>query len=144
MRRFIFLIRKTMRIWVWLFRKNRQFYIANSREYSDSKMLLVEPEQRFSVTQCLNHEFFRAVARRDSVKEEGEKFNPRKTFRLAIIMVRFLVRLQRLKATPEPLSLRTASSSPYSMRMFRKVIDGAAFRVYGHWVKRGEGQNMPK
>lgn len=22
-----------------------------------------------------------------------------------------------------------------------KVIDGCAFRVYGHWVKKGEGQN---
>ena len=55
--------------------------------------------------------------------------------------VQFVVRIRRLKATPEPLSLRTASVSPYKMRMFRKVIDGAAFRVYGHWVKRGEGQN---
>lgn len=22
-----------------------------------------------------------------------------------------------------------------------QVIDGCAFRVYGHWVKKGEGQN---
>lgn len=24
---------------------------------------------------------------------------------------------------------------------FHKVIDACAFRVYGHWVKKGEGQN---
>lgn len=23
----------------------------------------------------------------------------------------------------------------------QQVIDGCAFRVYGHWVKKGEGQN---
>jgi len=105
-----------------------------------AKMLVVEPASRLSVSQCLHHEFFRSASRKDSAPETA-KFDPRKTFRLTILRVRFLVRLRRLKATPEPLSLRTASSSPYSMRMFRKVIDGAAFRVYGHWVKRGEGQN---
>lgn len=25
--------------------------------------------------------------------------------------------------------------------IFLQVIDGCAFRVYGHWVKKGEGQN---
>lgn len=25
--------------------------------------------------------------------------------------------------------------------IFFQVIDGCAFRVYGHWVKKGEGQN---
>lgn len=24
---------------------------------------------------------------------------------------------------------------------YLQVIDGCAFRVYGHWVKKGEGQN---
>jgi len=108
-----------------------------------SKMLVVEPASRLSVSQCLQHDFFRSASRRSSLMEtqQEQKFDPRKTFRLTIIRVRFLVRLRRLKSTPELLSLATASSSPYSMRMFRKVIDGAAFRVYGHWVKRGEGQN---
>ena len=52
-----------------------------------------------------------------------------------------MVRLQKLKLTPQPLSLRVASQQPYAVKEMRKVIDAAAFRVYAHWVKRGEGQN---
>ena len=66
------------------------------------------------------------------------------------------MRLQRIKFTPEPLSLETARTDPYRIKLLRKVrlccclivanvafqvVDGCAFRVYGHWVKKGEGQN---
>ncbi len=81
--------------------------------------------------------------------------------RIGIAAVRFLVRFRRLRFTPEPLSLQRTRVNPYSMRMFRKVIDANAFQVatgakimgnvryhclfrfqiYSHWVKRGEGQN---
>jgi phosphorylase kinase gamma subunit len=49
--------------------------------------------------------------------------------------------LKRLKLTPQPLSLRTAGLDPYRIKTFRKVIDGAAFKIYGHWVKKNDGQN---
>lgn len=29
----------------------------------------------------------------------------------------------------------------YNEFSLMKVIDACAFRVYGHWVKKGEGQN---
>eukprot|EP00095_Tigriopus_kingsejongensis_P008751 snap_masked-scaffold92_size382268-processed-gene-1.10 protein:Tk08751 transcript:snap_masked-scaffold92_size382268-processed-gene-1.10-mRNA-1 annotation:"phosphorylase b kinase gamma catalytic skeletal muscle isoform" len=69
------------------------------------------------------------------------KFNPRHTFKIGILCVRFMVRFRRLKDTPEPLCVRQTRINPYSMRMFRKVIDNGAFGIYNHWVKRGEGQN---
>jgi len=121
-----------------------------------SRMLTVEPGDRLTIEQCLQHPFLHTASRRNSFAPrsisqtelltdarvpELPKFLARHTFKLAITAVRFLVRLRRLKLTPEPLSLCTAAEQPYSMRLFRKVIDGAAFRVYGHWVKRGEGQN---
>jgi len=131
--------------------------ITDSPKQLISKMLTIEPEERLTISQCLDHDFFRSRSRRgsyvsqssltpadvelDMVDSPVQRFDPRKTFRLAIIRVRFLVRVRRLKMTPEPVSLRQASQQPYGMKMFRKVIDGAAFRVYGHWVKRGEGQN---
>lgn len=31
--------------------------------------------------------------------------------------------------------------NPYAMKLFRKEIDKGAFRIYGHWVKKGENQN---
>jgi phosphorylase kinase gamma subunit len=69
------------------------------------------------------------------------------------------VRIRRLKFTPEPLSIAVARVDPYRIKSLRKVqflfsllepfnslqsfqvIDACAFRVYGHWVKKGEGQN---
>ena len=106
-----------------------------------SCILVVDPHLRLTVEQCLKHEFFRAVGRRDSETEAAEPFQSQRMFRKAVILVRFLIRLQRLKLTPQPLSLRTASVDPYRIKTFRKVIDGAAFKIYGHWVKKNDGQN---
>jgi len=130
-------------------------YSFDSAEWADisksakdliSLMLVVEPSERLSINQSLMHEFFHTTRRGSKASESlpslpVKTFNPRKMWRVVLKTIKFVVRISRLKATPEPLSLKTASVSPYKMRMFRKVIDGAAFRVYGHWVKRGEGQN---
>ena len=85
-------------------------------------------------------------------------------FRFGILCVRSMVRIRRLKFTPEPLSIYVARQGPYRMKAVRKVIeaccqilfklikffflinlmkviDACAFRVYAHWVKKGEGQN---
>jgi len=125
--------------------------ISKSAKDLISLMLVVEPNSRLNINQSLTHEFFNTNrSRRGSLAKRTsdatpitqiKTFNPRKVWRLVLTTVQFVVRISRLKETPEPLSLKTASVSPYKMRMFRKVIDGAAFRVYGHWVKRGEGQN---
>jgi len=73
--------------------------------------------------------------------EEVPRFNARRALRTGMLCVRFLVRFRRLRFTPEPLSLSASIINPYGMRAFRKVIDGNAFHLYSHWVKRGEGQN---
>ena len=93
-------------------------------------------------------------------------------FRFGILCVQSMVRIRRLKFTPEPLSILVARRDPYRMKAVRKVkinniliffilnnyfelcgirriiscllfqvIDACAFRVYAHWVKKGEGQN---
>lgn len=69
------------------------------------------------------------------------RFNARRALRIGMLCVQFLVRFRRLRFTPEPLSLSASRINPYGMRAFRKVIDGTAFHLYSHWVKRGEGQN---
>ena len=136
-------------------------YSFASAEWSDitqspkdliSKMLLVDHKQRLTVNLCLSHEFImpqsgvrkesRLCSRQDSIEAANvEKFDAKKAWRLATLSVQFLVRLKRLKSHPEPLCLSIAAVNPYKMRNFRKVLDGEAFKVYGHWVKRGEGQN---
>jgi phosphorylase kinase gamma subunit len=37
--------------------------------------------------------------------------------------------------------VETAGIEPYRIRALRRAVDGCAFRVYHHWVKRGELQN---
>jgi len=109
-----------------------------------SRILVVDYHSRLTIEQCLEHHFFRY--RRESLvettmEEVTVKFRPRFHFKRAILCVRFLVRLIRLRSTPQPISLRTAQLDPYRIKTVRKSIDGAAFRIYGHWVKKHDGQN---
>ena len=53
-----------------------------------------------------------------------------------------MVRIKRLRTTPEPLSVTVAQIDPYRIRSMRKAIDTCAFKVYSHWVQRGEGAEM--
>lgn len=101
-----------------------------------SKLLVVDPRERITAAQALEHCFFKAV-----VPVQKRAFNARKTFQFGILCVRALVRIRRLRYTPEPLSLNIARTNPYRIKTLRKVIDGCAFRVYCHWVKKGEMQN---
>ncbi|XP_018395900.1 PREDICTED: phosphorylase b kinase gamma catalytic chain, skeletal muscle/heart isoform isoform X2 [Cyphomyrmex costatus] len=99
------------------------------------KLLVVDPKRRISIKDALEHSFFHTV------ELKAKSFNARKRFQLAIICVRAVIRIKRLHITPEPLSTHVACIDPYRIKILRKVIDGCAFRVYGHWVKKGEGQN---
>ncbi|XP_011648390.1 phosphorylase b kinase gamma catalytic chain, skeletal muscle/heart isoform isoform X2 [Pogonomyrmex barbatus] len=99
------------------------------------KLLVVDPKRRISIKDALEHSFFHTV------ELKAKSFNARKRFQLAIICVRAVIRIKRLHITPEPLSTQVACTDPYRIKILRKVIDGCAFRVYGHWVKKGEGQN---
>ncbi|XP_053617156.1 phosphorylase b kinase gamma catalytic chain, skeletal muscle/heart isoform isoform X1 [Plodia interpunctella] len=128
------------------------------------RLLVVDPNERIGIQDALKHAFFNTVlwdqdmtplkkslssaSRRMSrieqltmaIKSGG--FNARAKLRLGLVTVRAAVRLQRLPHTStRALPLHDALRDPYTMRVLRKVIDGCAFRVYGHWVKKGEGQN---
>ena len=132
-------------------------HVTDSAKQLISCMLVVEPSERINIEDSLHHEFFTSSSRRSSISysslphpdasQEPEESNAsqrsvvlRKRFRLAILQVVFLVRLLNRKSG-EPMDFKMAATNPYSMKNFRKVIDGAAFHVYGHWVKRGDGQN---
>ena len=121
-----------------------------------SKFLIVEPEKRISVEAALKHPVFQAnredeevieqvgpveVEKVKKIKSQKSFKKKRKSLKVILMAIRFTVRIGRLRFTPEPLSLQDARTRPYSMRMFRKVIDNGAFRIYSHWVKKGEGQN---
>lgn len=56
-------------------------------------------------------------------------------------VIRFLTRLKILAATPKPLSTTILSNNPYQHKPLRKLIDAAAFNIYGHWVQRSDDQD---
>ena len=62
-------------------------------------------------------------------------------FQAAILCVNFFFRLRFYYNNPPPISRDVIKSNPYSVKMLRKNIDACAFRMYGHWVKRGDNQN---
>lgn len=127
------------------------------------KLLVVDPAERLTVKAALAHPFFQIMlwdqdiaplkrslgtsSRRLSrisqlaMELKASSFDARKKFQYAILCVRAMVRISRLRYTPEPLSVACSRGDPYRIKILRKVIDGCAFRVYGHWVKKGEGQN---
>ncbi|CAK1541398.1 unnamed protein product [Leptosia nina] len=128
------------------------------------RFLVVEPSERIAIDDAIEHQFFhtklwdqdvtplkktfstagKRMSRIDqiamAIKSSG--FNARARLRLAMITVRAAVRLRHLPHTASrAIPLHEALHDPYTLRVLRKVIDGCAFRVYGHWVKKGEGQN---
>ncbi|KAL9878541.1 phosphorylase b kinase gamma catalytic chain, skeletal muscle/heart isoform isoform X2 [Glossina fuscipes] len=127
------------------------------------KCLVVDPIKRITVQEVLRHPFFNQMlfeqnidglkrslslnSRRMSriieiaLLRKQSCFNARKKFQFVILVVRAVVRIKRLRYTAEPLHVDEAIRDPYRIKVLRKVIDGCAFRVYGHWVKKGEGQN---
>ncbi|XP_067636998.1 phosphorylase b kinase gamma catalytic chain, skeletal muscle/heart isoform isoform X6 [Eurosta solidaginis] len=99
------------------------------------KCLVVDPAKRITVKEVLKHPFFNQMLRKQN------RFSARKKFQYAILVIRAVIRIRRLRYTAEPLRVEEAIRDPYRVKVLRKVIDGCAFRVYGHWVKKGEGQN---
>ncbi|XP_076025737.1 phosphorylase b kinase gamma catalytic chain, liver/testis isoform [Genypterus blacodes] len=101
-----------------------------------SRLLQVDPALRLNIDQALAHPFFRRYQ-----KEEVRLFSPRKSFRVLIISVLACIRMYGRYRRARPLTWEVLALDPYSIRGVRKLIDGCAFRIYGHWVKKGEQQN---
>uniref|UniRef100_A0AAR5Q7E5 phosphorylase kinase n=1 Tax=Dendroctonus ponderosae TaxID=77166 RepID=A0AAR5Q7E5_DENPD len=92
------------------------------------KLLVVDPKQRIGIKEALTHEFFQAVKLEtvcpdtslNIVKLQASHFDARRKFKLAIMFVRAMIRIQRLRFTPEPLSLEAARGDPYRIKILRK------------------------
>ncbi|CAH1388991.1 unnamed protein product [Nezara viridula] len=126
------------------------------------KLLVVDPKQRLNVKEALSHPFFNVIlwdqeviplkqslapfSKRLSVisqiaYENKTCFDARKKFKYSILCILAMVRFNRLIYIPKPISVAASIQDPYKIKTLRKVIDNCAFRIYGHWVKKGEGQN---
>ncbi|XP_060704464.1 phosphorylase b kinase gamma catalytic chain, skeletal muscle/heart isoform-like isoform X2 [Hemiscyllium ocellatum] len=101
-----------------------------------SHLLVVKPENRFTADQALAHPFFQQY-----VVEEVRHFSPFRKFKTIIWTVLASVRIYYKYRRAKPLTKQVLIRDPYAIKGIRKVIDGCAFKVYGHWVKKGLQQN---
>lgn len=63
----------------------------------------------------------------------GRMFNARQMFRFGILCVQSMVRIRRLRFTPEPLSIYVARQGPYSMKAVRKVSPKFAKHLFASY-----------
>ncbi|XP_061446909.1 phosphorylase b kinase gamma catalytic chain, liver/testis isoform [Rhineura floridana] len=101
-----------------------------------SRLLQVDPEERLTAQQALQHPFFQRYDGR-----ECRHFNPHRAFRVAAWTVRASIRIFSNYRRVRPVTKELLLCDPYALKGVRKLIDACAFRIYGHWVKKGEQQN---
>ncbi|XP_075892132.1 phosphorylase kinase, gamma 1a (muscle) [Nelusetta ayraudi] len=101
-----------------------------------SRMLVVDPKQRFTATDVLNHSFFS-----EYVVAEVRKFSPYRRFKVICMTVLATMRIYCNYRRAKPVTKEVLKSDPYAVKPIRKLIDACAFKIYGHWVKKGQTQN---
>ncbi|ELT91652.1 hypothetical protein CAPTEDRAFT_148295 [Capitella teleta] len=127
-----------------------------------SHLLVVDPVKRYTAKDALAHPFFSreevsvpgSVPPCDTVlspssppvvakqqREEKKIFYAKRMFKAAVFCVLAMRRIRLLHLNPPPIMVQDVRRDPYSVKPFRKIIDAGAFRIYGHWVKKGENQN---
>ncbi|CAB1429332.1 unnamed protein product [Pleuronectes platessa] len=101
-----------------------------------SRMLVVDPKQRFTAMDALNHSFFSQY-----VVHEVRRFSPYRRFKVICMTVLATMRIYCNYRRAKPVTKEVIMSDPYSIKPLRKLIDACAFKIYGHWVKKGQTQN---
>ncbi|CAG6003718.1 phosphorylase b kinase gamma catalytic chain, skeletal muscle/heart isoform-like isoform 2-T3 [Menidia menidia] len=101
-----------------------------------SRMLVVDPKKRFTATEVLNHSFFSQYK-----VNEVRKFSPYRRFKVICMTVLATMRIYCNYRRAKPVTKEVIGSDPYAVKPIRKLIDACAFKIYGHWVKKGQTQN---
>ncbi|KAF7238746.1 Phosphorylase b kinase gamma catalytic chain, liver/testis isoform [Varanus komodoensis] len=100
-----------------------------------SRLLQVDPAERLTAEQALQHPFFHRYGK------EHRHFSPFRKFRVIAWTVRASIRIFSTYRRVRPVTKELLLCEPYALKGVRKLIDACAFRIYGHWVKKGEQQN---
>ncbi|KAF3847763.1 hypothetical protein F7725_020791 [Dissostichus mawsoni] len=101
-----------------------------------SRMLVVDPKLRYTATDVLNHSFFSQY-----VVNEVRQFTPYRRFKVICMTVLATMRIYCSYRRAKPVTKEVIMSDPYAVKPIRKLIDACAFKIYGHWVKKGQTQN---
>ncbi|XP_077421951.1 phosphorylase b kinase gamma catalytic chain, skeletal muscle/heart isoform-like isoform X2 [Vanacampus margaritifer] len=101
-----------------------------------SRMLVVDPRQRYTAVDVLNHPFFSQY-----VVDEVRQLSPYRKFKVICLTVLATMRIYCSFRRVKPVTKEVIKSDPYAVKPIRKLIDACAFKIYGHWVKKGQTQN---
>ncbi|XP_037124607.1 phosphorylase b kinase gamma catalytic chain, skeletal muscle/heart isoform-like [Syngnathus acus] len=101
-----------------------------------SRMLVVDPRQRYTAVDVLNHSFFSQY-----VVDEVRQLSPYRKFKVICLTVLATMRIYCSYRRAKPVTKEVIKSDPYAVKPIRKLIDACAFKIYGHWVKKGQTQN---
>ncbi|KAL7853938.1 hypothetical protein AOLI_G00207820 [Acnodon oligacanthus] len=101
-----------------------------------SKLLVVDPQSRYTATDALNHPFFQKYE-----VAEVRYFSPYRKFKVICLTVLATMRIYCNYRRVKPVTKEVICSDPYAIKPLRKMIDACAFKIYGHWVKKGQTQN---
>lgn len=96
----------------------------------------MDPQSRYTATEALNHPFFQQY-----VVAEVRDFSPYRKFKVISMTVLAAMRIYCNYRRAKPVTKEVIRSDPYAIKPLRKMIDACAFRIYGHWVKKGQTQN---
>ncbi|XP_050785496.1 phosphorylase b kinase gamma catalytic chain, skeletal muscle/heart isoform [Gopherus flavomarginatus] len=134
--------RKQMLMLRMIMSGNYQFSSPEWDDQSDtvkdliSRLLVVNPKKRYTVNDALAHPFFQQY-----VVEEVRHFSPLRKLKVICLTVLASVRIYHHYRNVKPITREVIMRDPYALKPIRKLIDACAFRIYGHWVKKGEAQN---
>ncbi|MCI4386534.1 hypothetical protein PGIGA_G00063730 [Pangasianodon gigas] len=101
-----------------------------------SRLLVVDPRSRYTATEALNHSFFQQYE-----VTEVRHFSPYRKFKVICLTVLAAMRIYCNYRRAKPVTKEVIRSDPYAIKPLRKMIDACAFKIYGHWVKKGQTQN---
>ncbi|XP_066551298.1 phosphorylase kinase, gamma 1b (muscle) isoform X1 [Amia ocellicauda] len=101
-----------------------------------SRLLVVDPEKRYTATEALAHPFFQQY-----VVQEVRLLSPYRKFKVICMTVLASVRIYYQYRRAKPVTKEVVTRDPYALKPIRKLIDACAFKIYGHWVKKGQTQN---
>lgn len=104
------------------------------------RLLTLDQHQRITAEEALQDEWFKEVPTNEIFdspeikidQQDQRRLKARRRFRGLVYCV---IMVQHLKQKL-PIRVDKAKEEPYNIRPLRLFIDNAAFRVYGHWVKK--------
>lgn len=127
--------------------------LSNQSKDLISRLLTVDPQQRMTSVQALNHPFFKQDDAHSSDFLQSTTSIPHigvmlplalRRFKIGALAVMAVNRLNIFSHRPLSVvvSLSQIKTNPYSVRAFRRAIDSGAFKIYGHWVKKDDKTTM--